>query len=443
MDSIVGGHVFGKLPVDALKESLSQFLAPVTSRLLDKRLRRVCVLMVQGILGARSPLITAIARSLERDEACAWPLARRAYRFLNNERFSHRTLLKGLCAMAQQVVARYQADRLVIAVDPVNLEKPYTQELEGVSQVMKSTPPGPKGEKRVTSGYPAITAAVVNLPVPVVAYAQWFSYQTEDFVSENREIYRALRVCRAVFPDKRLCFVGDAGFDDQKIFAWIGAMHGEFIMRVSHRERLVEVYNDRLDRWEREHLLAFAEVVHFPCHWRVLFTHAHHTRQAQIEAGWFRLRLPTNPDTFYWLLVAHDIDLDRDLLLVTNVPIETEQAARTVYEDWRRRAQIEHLYRLDQERGFDVEDLCVRTLERMRRLFLLVLLAALFVYEVGETWSPDAVLWLRRLGGKRALPLDADGPYILLAGISALFTAAVALAFASKHLFPRERRTCG
>lgn len=102
--------------------------------------------------------------------------------------------------------------------DPVNFEKPYTEKLEGVSTVLKSTPPGPTKDKRLTSGYPAMTATIVNLPEPVVSYASWFSYVTPDFVSENREIYRSIRITRALFPDQELRFVADAGLDDQKIF---------------------------------------------------------------------------------------------------------------------------------------------------------------------------------------------------------------------------------
>ena len=70
---------------------------------------------------------------------------------------------------------------LVVALDPVNYEKPYTKKLEAVCTVMKQTPPGPGGEKRLTPGYPAVTAAVVNLPSPVICYAHWFSYRATDF----------------------------------------------------------------------------------------------------------------------------------------------------------------------------------------------------------------------------------------------------------------------
>jgi hypothetical protein len=43
-------------------------------------------------------------------------------------------------------------------------------------------------------------------------------------------------------------------------------------------------------------------------------------------------------------------------------------------------------------------------LERMRRIFLMVLLAALFVYHIAHAWSERMVLWLRHLGGKLGLP---------------------------------------
>jgi hypothetical protein len=138
-------------------------------------------------------------------------MSKRIYRFVRSKRFSHRALLKGLYGIAQRTVARYDPTCLVVALDPVNFEKPYTRKYEGVSTVLKSTPPGERGKKRLTSGYPAITAAVVNLPEPVITYANWFSYKTADFVSENWELYRAIRITRALFPQARLRFVGDSG----------------------------------------------------------------------------------------------------------------------------------------------------------------------------------------------------------------------------------------
>ena len=91
-----------------------------------------------------------------------------------------------------------------MALDPVNFKKPYTEKLEGVSTVMKSTPLALQGKKRLTKGYPAMTATIVNPPEPALTYANWFSYITADFVSQNREIERAIRITRTSIPTLRL-----------------------------------------------------------------------------------------------------------------------------------------------------------------------------------------------------------------------------------------------
>jgi hypothetical protein len=158
--------------------------------------------------------------------------------------------VEGVVWIAQRAVAERDPSPLVVALDPVSFERPYTKELEGVSTAMKSTPPGPKGKKRLTSGYPAMTATVVNMALPVVTYANWFSYVT-DFVSENREIYRSIRITRALFPDANLRFVGDSGLDDQKIPRWMDLVKAEFVIRAQHN-RTVEVCSERLDRWKVE-----------------------------------------------------------------------------------------------------------------------------------------------------------------------------------------------
>jgi hypothetical protein len=441
MDSILQRPVAAKLPMQELGSALCEFLAPVTGHLPDKRLREVGCLAVQGIIGGQSPMVTQMARGVAHPQESTWPVAKRLYRFIWNDRFSHRHLLKGLYGIAQVTVARHAPSHLVIALDPVNLEKPYTHKLEGVCTVLKSTPPGRYGQKRLTSGYPAMTATVVNLPVPVLTYANWFSYVTADFVSENREIYRAIRISRALFPQIPIHFVGDAGLDDQKIFHQVARVQGQFIFRACHNRR-VEVHNPWLRRWESELLEDLTTTVPLPLTLQATFTHARRVRVVDIKLGWLQIRLPDTGQTL-WALVAHDADMDRDVVLLTNVPIHSAQDAQTVYAEWCHRPQVEHTYRFDQEDGLDIEDIRVQTLERMRRIFVLVLLAALFVYHVAHAWPQPMVLWLRRLGGKLGLASDRDGVYVLLAGIRAVLVTAATLTFAARHPLPTIESTCG
>ena len=435
MKKIARNETIDKLPLAEIKATLHTFMEPVLVQMPEKRWQVVAELAVQGILGGQSPLVTQIARGVEREAETIRPMVRRLYRFIWSRRFSHRDLLKGLYGIAQHTIASMAPSELIVALDPVNFEKPYAQRLEGLSTVMKSTPPGERKQKRLTSGYPAMTATVVNLEVPLVTYANWFSYTSRAFISENREIYRAIRTTRALFPQAKLRFVADAGLDDQKIFRWIALANAEFIIRACHN-RTVEVYNDRLDRWEQEALDDLVSTVPLPLQLRVAFTHSRKVRVLEMGLGWFKIRLPETQQVL-WVLVAHSPAKKRDLVLITNVPILTARDAETVYTQWRHRPQIEHTYRFDQEDGLDIEKLCVRTLERMRRIFVLILIAALFVYHTAYSWPQRTLLWLRRLGGRLGLSSDLDGPYVLLAGIRAVLITAATLSFVHQHPFPR------
>ena len=129
-------------------------------------------------------------------------------------------LYQGLYQIGQGVVEREGAEYLVVAVDPVNFEKPYAEAIEGVSVVYKATPPGLDGKARLAHGYPAITATVVNTKVPVTTYANWFSYDTVDFISQNKEIEQAFETTTAS-TRSTIRFVGDSGLDDQKMFVQV------------------------------------------------------------------------------------------------------------------------------------------------------------------------------------------------------------------------------
>ena len=416
-------------------------MEPLLRLLPDKRLREVGVLMVLGVLAGQSPVITQVARGIREGERYVLDMARRLYRFLWNKRLSSETLQVGLYAIGQATVERYGISDLVVAIDPVNFEKPYTHELEGVSTVYKSCPPDLNGKARLTRGYPALTACVVNLPEPVVTYAQWFSY-TREFLSENAELQASASTTRRLYPNHNLCFVTDSGLDDQKLFAHFRTLDSTFITRVSPEERLVEVYNTRLQRWETESVGGLIASMPPMLKLEATFVHARTQRTVQVALGWLELRLPNHAHSL-WLLAIHDPDLDRDFGLLTNHPICSADDAQYVFVTWRYRPHIEHTYRLDQEAGLDVEDLRVHTLEPMRRVFLMVLVTAAFLYHIDQTWQPEALHWLRSLGGKLGTLLDRDGLYVLLAGIRAVLVTSATLLFVRSHPFPNLRDTYG
>jgi hypothetical protein len=441
MPTIARNELLAKLPQHELKESLREFMQPLTALLPDVRLPAVAELTVQGILSSESPVITQIARGVAHSEQTIWQSSKRVYRFMSNPRFSYRTLRKGVYRIAQAAVAAQAPAYLVSAVDPVNFEKPYTRSLEGVSTVHKSTPPALNGDARLARGYPAITATIVNLKQPAVTYAHWFSYRTADFLSQNHEVHCAFRVTKALFPGYKIRFVADSALDDQKIFQQVQALQAEFAIRAKY-DRVLQVYNPRLKRWEDGQLFDLAQNVPLQFTDTVSFTHARKVTKVKMGFGWLQIRLPETQQVL-WALVAHNLERDRDLILLTNVPLTSPRRVRQVYRDWRLRSLIEHGYRFDQEQGLDVEDMRVQTVERMRRLFLLVLLAAQFVCYIQRTWAQRATQWIRQLGGALGLSQDRNGLYVLLHGIAAVWQAAAIFTFARLHPFPTDSQTCG
>ncbi len=65
---------------------------------------------------------------------------------------------------------------------------------------------------------------------------------------------------------------------------------------------------------------------------RVVFTHARQLRRVRMGFGWFKIRLLETRQVL-WVLVAHDFDDGHDLILLTNVPLETADDVRTVCAD--------------------------------------------------------------------------------------------------------------
>jgi hypothetical protein len=415
IDQVLNSFKQATLP---LLDDLKEFLSPFATVLPDRRYGHSLLQFVPGMLAARSPQVSQAAAHAPEREGSSWSLAKCIYRLLSTPEHSHRAWLKPLYADARRVAQAAEVPRVLVALDPINFEEPYGRKLEYLSRVWKSTPPGSLTDRRqrITHGYPAVLAYTVNLPQPTIPYARWFSYTSPEFVSENMELRRAVRTVRTVLTGKDICFIADAGLDDQKFFEYCGAQQVEFIIRAAH-DRWVEVFNARLNRWEPEHLKDLVDTVPGCLGFVTSFTHAGKVVQARVILDWLQIRIPETQQIL-WIVVAQTQGFPDPLVLFTNRSVTSALEAQQVYRDWRYRPMIEHLYRFIQEDGLDVEEIQVQTLERQRRTFVLVLVAALFVLRVPGIWRPETVAFLRALGSSTAgTHMDRQGPYEILIGL--------------------------
>ena len=141
--------ILAKLPIAKIKETIHKHIRSMAEQLPDKRLERVLEDMALGILGGETPVITEMAQQTRKDEGESWAVAKRIYRFLGNKQVQTGQLYEGLYQVGREAVEQERPDYLVVAVDPVNFEKPYVKSVEGISIVHKATPPDLSGHARL------------------------------------------------------------------------------------------------------------------------------------------------------------------------------------------------------------------------------------------------------------------------------------------------------
>ncbi len=428
-----GMEVFQEVS-ERLLTDLQVYLEPYGAVVGDARFRKGLNELVAGMLGAGSPQMTKAASSAPGQVKASFSLAKRFYRLMGSENYSHEDWLKALQADARAVVEQANPEQVIVALDMVNFEQPYAEHVEGISTVHKATPPGPDGKARLTSGFPTVMCEIVNVTQPTIPYAHFFSYTTPDFLSQNREVQRAIREVVAVLNGYSVCFVTDSEWDDQAMFAYLAAQEETtFIIRAKYNRRL-QVYNERLDRWENDYLWDLRDSMAGQVCRKTFFRHAGQTRVGRSTLDWIQARFAPDAPTYWAVIIDTDL-FNTPLVLWTNRAVSDAEQALTVYANWQRRPTIEHLHRFIQEDGLLVEDMQLEPLESKRRLFLLILATALFVLRLPDLWEPSLITWVRQLASAiMGTAMDREGFYLLLYGLTAVLTTLATLhAAAVRH----------
>ena len=412
---------------ERLLTDLQEYLEPYRAVLGDGRFRDGLNELVAGMLGARSPQMTKAAGSAPGQVKEPFSLAKRFYRLMGSDNYSPVDWLKALQSDARRVLEQAGQQQWVVAMDMVNFEHPYAEQVEGISTVYKATPPGPDGKARLTSGFPTVLCELVNLSQPAVAYAHFFSYTTPDFVSQNRAVQRAIAETTQVLNGYEVCFVTDSEWDDQAMFAHIAAQdQATFVIRAKHNRRW-QVYNARLERWEDEYLWDLRDSMAGQVCCKTYLRHAGYTRVGLSTLSCLQARFAPDGPTYWAVIIDTDL-FQTPLVLWTNRPLTSAQQALTVYADWQRRPTIEHLHRFIQQDGLLVEDMQLEPLESKRRLFLLILAAALFVLRLPDLWEPTLITFVRHLASAIVgTAMDREGYYLLLYGLTAVLTTLATL----------------
>jgi len=127
-------------------------LEPYGAVLGDARFRKGLNELVAGLLGAGSPHMTKAASSAPGQMKAPFSLAKRFYRRMGSENYGYGDGLKALQSDARVVVEQAAPAQVIVALDMVNFEQPYAEQVEGISTVHKATP-WPRGESAADNGF--------------------------------------------------------------------------------------------------------------------------------------------------------------------------------------------------------------------------------------------------------------------------------------------------
>lgn len=381
----------------------------------DRRLYRCFVQAVKGIIAARVPIVTRIAAAViqSRDPKRTFHVAKRYYRWLENPRFDHRDVLKPAYAQTRELFQHEPGDYTLVLLDFTNLEKPYGYKFEALSTLKASgLRTGPRCRRGKVPGYNQLVGLAVGKEKVGLTFAKTISYRTADFVSLNRDIFRAIRYSHEILAGRKLRFICDRGFDDEKTFAFVTALDEEFVIRLYHNRSL------RMQQgtgWKEQSLEEVVRNIPRPIRFEAWFKKGGRWRKSLVTLGYRQVWLPDHEQP-YWLVVSEVYGIGQQWVLLTNVPITSAEQAKEIWYNYRRRWTVESTFRFLQREGLRWEDFKVLGLEPIRRLINVVLIAALFLLNNHLFVDENARQILLTLGGKQGLKSEKDGPYLVLRG---------------------------
>jgi hypothetical protein len=158
-------------------------------------------------------------------------------------------------------------------------------------------------------------------------FSKTISYLAGDFVSLNRDVFRAIRYSHKVLVGHTLRFICDRGFDDENIPAFVVSMCQQFVIRLQHNRTLL--VRQGAAQAERS-LEDMAGRITQPIRFDTWLKRGGRWHKCLVTLGYIWVWLP-NHEHPYCLLVSHLHGTDQEWMLLTNVPISNVEQAQEIW----------------------------------------------------------------------------------------------------------------
>ncbi len=314
--------------------------------------------MVYGILAGNKPHLSEIARSLKESitlKKTIDRLSKNLHAFDGKDSVMHNYL--GL--VRQQV----KDDYAVIIIDNSDIAKPASRKLEALSEIRD----GSTGE--ITQGYLTIEAAVLSekgkMPLPV--YEKVFSAAEKGFISETHENLCCLQSLTENFSSGCVRTL-DRGFDANEYYRYF-LKHGErFVIRAKKNRNVI---------YDGQTCNIMETALRYKGAYRMDFKDKK-GRTIQCKMSCIPVRLCEFPSRELVLTVVYGFG-EEPMLLLSNLKMqEKKKLCHIITKVYLLRWRIEEYFRFKKQQ-FGLEDLRVMSLQSIRNLNLLAMLAVGYI----------------------------------------------------------------
>lgn len=299
-----------------------------------------------------------------------------------------------------------------IACDFSALEWPYAKKVEDLCNVWDGS------QKKSICGHWWLKATARFSPTLRLPLLSWvFSHKSPTFVSMNHTVIDFVTQLTGLLNGFGL-WLFDRGFDRRVLIEAFLKLGIRFSIRMNaHRNIEPEPFREAGSAKTDKILLeTFLKTVSYP----FSMTLPIHKKPTKICFGFCPLRLP-KIDSPLW--VIYTFGTADPLILLTNEPIASEEAAQKMIRIYASRWSVEESFR-DLNEEFDIQHIMVRTLRRINLLFEL----ALWAYSFAATFfdkGKELLKKLIQLGGRIGIKKKAEETWgRIVKGLQYLFVHA-------------------
>lgn len=336
---------------------------------LSKPLRKFVFHMLYGLMARQSVLLSEISRALDEPKPLHKVVTRLSHHL--GCPFLQRRLE---AALLHEAAAQIGPDTLIV-LDPSDIVKPYAQKMEGLCRVRDGSRSDAK-ETVMGDGFWLLQALSVekggdNLR-PLMLRA-WSSEGDPEF-SENKELIDAAETIMAA-TQKRGILTIDRGGDRKTLITPFMSRNYPFLIRQR---------GDRHVLFNRKYQSILQIAASCPITERQDIVRINKDGQEEIvtlEYGCRQVGWPGLEDKELWLVVLKGWN-DKPLMLLTNRPMtRSKRDLRFIVDAYLTRWRVEDTIRFIKQ-SYQLEDVRVMTMRRLKNLLALVNMAAYFTIAV-------------------------------------------------------------